>query len=829
MRAFLFTFLIAFSLGLQVPTKAAAQIDLEVEACVPRAVSVESPGGSGVPPFRMSFEYDAKGKLRICPGAILGTDQISGSATLGKLVNGKRTFTVAAKGMTIKSLSISLKGEVGAAQAACVYRGSAGQVTVKDLPVTLECVSPVPVRFTLLPQVDARGKITGSGKIVSGFANDCATPAILTGVSNKTVLKWQLKQGTQRVSFTGKKGANGFIGTLAASVPPANATYKNFLFPGFQSQLKDGATRFRGSVSLAASGAYPDSAHGAVISVATDLDQNGAIEAGERFSATSDEAGEYCLECPVADGGRALLEITMEGYAPQLKVLEPIRAGAEVLNHTTLRPLVEMTFSENVATAQDGKLELVDLPPVVSTIQARVFNPACEAEQFPGEFADDRGSLLISSVFTSIEARDDAGGEVTDLRGGALLRMQVPKDTWTTLKDLRSGTGQIDCPLYYYDEAAGEWRRSEEDGWLETSQRAKIPENQLVEIQQGTYEGSVFVAGPITHLSYWNLDWPVEDHACITGRVVDESGLPVAGASVEIRGLSYTGSTSGQVTGADGRFCADVMRSEVQGEDVDGNGKTGETQQVTIGVSHQGQVYRFGPYGTPISQATCEDGGCQDIGSLRLAAANRLTAELCTITGTARFAEDSAPVINATVFGFDDALDPEIFFQFFTNSAISFVAATDAGGKFTLMIPAMGGPTVSLSYNASIGDNTWETGYATVQLTNAASVSVSLEVERYRTSTILDHSGAQVGVVIQHGREVSGYVDLLVDDLLCWAVPPETGAGPWPSVPGDSVSWDLHVYDGEDEIIESIVFTATTAIGGTWSTTGVSRAGTWGN
>jgi hypothetical protein len=95
--------------------------------------------------------------------------------------------------------------------------------------------------------------------------------------------------------------------------------------------------------------------------------------------------------------------------------------------------------------------------------------------------------------------------------------MQVPKDTWNTLKDLRSGNAQVDVPLYYFDEQTGEWKRSTSDGWLEASTGEKIAENQLASIRGGSFAGAVYVAGLITHLSYWNLDWPVETHGCVTG------------------------------------------------------------------------------------------------------------------------------------------------------------------------------------------------------------------------------------------------------------------------------------------------------------------------
>jgi len=826
--------LIPFLLALSIVADAlrAAQADFEFQAAVPRVISLQSPGGQGVPPLTMSFRYDAKGKILLNSGAMAGTEPITGTATVGKLVKGVRSYTVTAKGTTLKKLSFTIKGDVGKTYATCKYSGPNGRVTLTNLPIALEVVSPVMIHFSLTSQLDARGKISGSGKIESGFGNDSTVPAVLTGSSNKTSLSWQLKQGTQRLSFAGKKGTNCFYGTLVATIPPASGSYKSFIFEGFEGKPTGGSTKFRGSISEGATSVgLPTAASGATITVSSDLNKNGTIEPSERFTATADQDGKYSLSCAVVDGGRALVEVNQSGFATQLKVLDPVRAGAEIVNNLTLRPLSEMTVTSTGATAPDGKLELINLPAEVSEVKARVFNPATEAEQFPGEFADDRGSLLVSSVFTAIEARDSNGAEVTDLGSGSTLRLQVPKDTWSTLRDLRNGTGQIDCPLYYYDEATGQWKRSNQDGWLEDAQGLKIPEARLAELREGTYDGKVYVVGPITHLSYWNLDWPVETHACITGVVVDSSGNPVAGATVTVRGATYTGSTSPKVTGPDGRFCADLMRSELAGEDVDGNGRNGETHQVNISVSWQGQLYNFGPYNNPTAQATCGNGGCTELSPLRLGQANLLTVGLCTITGTARFADDGAPVPNASVFAYDELLESDVFFQFLTNPAVRFFATTDANGAFSLTVPTLSGPTIVAAYSHAVGANTQESGQGMVQAAGCPATPVSLQVERYRNTAILDSAGEHVGSFFQHGSEVGGYVYLSVGNKLYWAVPPEDQPFQLPSQPGASVTWSLHTVDagGADTVIGTIVFTATTAIGGTWQSTGVSLNGTWGN
>ena len=179
---------------------------------------------------------------------------------------------------------------------------------------------------------------------------------------------------------------------------------------------------------------------------------------------------------------------------------------------------------------------------------------------------------LVSSVFASLQATDDSGNVIRKLGAQSILRMRVSSDSWSTLGDLRSGTGKIDVPLFSFNETTGQWERAASDGWLEDGAGSIIPESELSAIRDGSYAGSVYAVGNIDHLSYWNVDWPVESHGCVQGTIVDENGNPVSGATVRVEGVTYDGSAFPVVTGSDGSFCADVLRSEAPDEDLDGDG-----------------------------------------------------------------------------------------------------------------------------------------------------------------------------------------------------------------------------------------------------------------
>jgi len=278
-------------------------------------------------------------------------------------------------------------------------------------------------------------------------------------------------------------------------------------------------------------------------------------------------------------------------------------------------------------------------------------------------------------------------------------------------------------------------------------------------------------------------------------------------------------------------LCADLMRSENPGEDIDGNGTTGEGHQANISVSYQGRLFNFGPFNNPTSQSTCQNGGCFDIGQLRLTQDKQLTVGLCTVNGIARSSEGGAPVANAMVFAYDELLEPDIFYQWFTNPAVTFFATTDANGAFSLTAPTLSGLTVFVSYSQSLGANTHEAGHGMVQTSGCPQSSLNVEVDRYRTTAVLNNTGEHVGSFYQQGSEVSGFVYLTIGSKVYWAVPPDDQPFRLPSQPGAAVTWSLHSIGGSgtDTVVGTITFTATTAIGGTWQSTGVALSGTWGN
>jgi hypothetical protein len=238
-------------------------------------------------------------------------------------------------------------------------------------------------------------------------------------------------------------------------------------------------------------------------------------------------------------------------------------------------------------------------------------------------------------------------------------------------------------PLYAFDEARGTWVR---DGAaaLEDDAAVLIPESALASIRSGDFTGGVVARGQVNHFSYWNVDWPIESHACLNGRLLTADGAPAAGAMVTVRGATYTGTTT-TTTDADGRFCVDVLRSEGAGEDVDQDGVAGETQRVAIRAVHLGHVYDLGEAAVPQQSATC-NAGCGTIGEVSLTVDRELVPSLCTFTAVVRD-RDGQPVPDMLVFASDDTVDVELTLELCADTPLGFclsTGTTDAEGKVSL-------------------------------------------------------------------------------------------------------------------------------------------------
>lgn len=449
-----------------------------------------------------------------------------------------------------------------------------------------------------------------------------------------------------------------------------------------------------GSVfALASGGGNPLS--GAEVRAGVDRNGDGQLTGDEAVSVTTDDDGKYSLSMKVNAGEKLVVRFSGDGVAPYIKTIK-VAPWAELPLNASLRQLESLDCDSEGMTkkcALDGnKVSLTGLADGTRG-DARLFNPVKEINAFPGAFDDADGNLLLSNSFTSINLERN-GEAVTTLDTPADLRMRIPQETWKLIMDLHPGNDRIEIPLYAFDEAKGEWLRQGE-GFLETSAGGVIPEAKLAEIRAGTFTEGVTACGKVSHFSYWNVDWPISTKQCVTGVILGDDDKPAEGATVTISGVTYTGISEPVTVGADGRFCADVMKSEAPGEDVDQDGISGETQRVRLRISYGGKLYDGGEVELPTNAATCEGGGCHDLGDVKLEVAKELVPSICKVTGKVKD-NLNAPVEGVHVFFSDPSVPEEVRSDLcgFASLNCTLFAISGSDGTYEVSTPVLDGSTL---------------------------------------------------------------------------------------------------------------------------------------
>ena len=65
----------------------------------------------------------------------------------------------------------------------------------------------------------------------------------------------------------------------------------------------------------------------------------------------------------------------------------------------------------------------------------------------------------------------------------------------------------------------------------------------------------------MTHFSWWNVDQPMNEHACLCVSVQDKNNAPMAGSQLVAEGVSYNGMSRPVRTDTNGQACVTVKRS----------------------------------------------------------------------------------------------------------------------------------------------------------------------------------------------------------------------------------------------------------------------------
>jgi hypothetical protein len=477
---------------------------------------------------------------------------------------------------------------------------------------------------------------------------------------------------------------------------------------------------------------------GATIEDRIDLDGNGTISQNERFQTESQSEGQYQLNVQTQSERNLVVSFQANGYAESHHTLQ-IENGGTVEVEAKLHSVDPLECRGSRCSLRDRSLVIEGLPQGVSG-SGQTFNPVTEASAFPGSFEDDQGNLLISGVFATIDLEDENGNEIDQLQDPVDLEMRVPRDTWSVMRDIQSGNGQIDVPLYSFGENDGEWKR---DGGaiLVDGEGSTIDESQLEAIKSGNYNGAIHATGEVQHFSYWNVDWPVSSHGAIKGRIVGPNGSPAPGATVIPRGITYNGSSTPQQVGPNGTFCFEVMRSEGPNEDVDQDGTNGETQKIAIRGLQNGDVYDLGEVEVSKQQATCDEPDqAQDVGDLTLDESSKLQPRVCEFDVTVRDLQGT-PVSEQTIWGYPEG---GLSYQVLQNLCFDPNGGSNQQCQLSAQTDSQGKATLKVAFLDSIGIGAW-----------AANVNSNAQSSfRYGSRSVLDCPSQGIDLTLDRGWDV---------------------------------------------------------------------------
>ncbi len=249
-------------------------------------------------------------------------------------------------------------------------------------------------------------------------------------------------------------------------------------------------------------------------------------------------------------------QVTLDGTASLSVDIKPVEAVVETPVTTSSPTLTVTTPNQNVT---------VDIPTPAATlggagtlsVEVTTGNPKVERDVFPGDFlatdpaASTGPALGLSSIaFTEVKATNAATGqEITNLAAPATLTIKIPEGTINPATGSLFQAGDL-VPIWGFEATTGLWSRGR------TSAGADI-NGTVVTCPTGLC--CVFT---VPHFSWWNMDYPLVQRHCLTGRVVDGAGNPVAQASVTARGVSQNYEFGGY-SDSNGFYAIDVFRGTV--------------------------------------------------------------------------------------------------------------------------------------------------------------------------------------------------------------------------------------------------------------------------
>ena len=386
--------------------------------------------------------------------------------------------------------------------------------------VSIADITPIAMYYGQEVPPDGENTLVG---VVDGSGNGVVDIADITpiAVGYMTEVAYYVVEGTQslldpwqyvvEVPFDDAIG----IGRLRYEVPLYSLDYQTYHITPYNSANEAGVT----SVDTLSS-------HSIEVSGTVEWDTGGVVEGAWVTATTSD--GSSVGEIATDASGAFIIELAPVVFnikvSVEAEIVEPT-TGLTITNFDTTERIVnegsvdsvlvvlpdpagsELVMNGTEAVSADGDIVIGNLDADIAQVYARSYEPDENPEAFPGEFADDGGFELNSSVFMWITAQDTLGEQVTYPDNPADVELEIPPTQWGDIDDIIPNNDQIDVPIYDFNYETGEWE-SQPDGFLVDESGAPIPEEEEGNIIAGTYPGRIFAAFATDHFSFKNVDYP---------------------------------------------------------------------------------------------------------------------------------------------------------------------------------------------------------------------------------------------------------------------------------------------------------------------------------
>lgn len=209
-------------------------VQVDVSTLVPKITSLDAtvPAPGGPVDVHANVEYDRKGRLGCTGTCTVGDSVVDLSGRVSVTRDGNvATFTLRATDGTVK---VVVSVDLATGRATVRYAGPDGSVKAADVPVTVGGVGvPVFADLRIFASADDRGRVKGYVQVVSPYGDGTPVEIPLKGRLVGDQLTLKIKKGSVKVTFTGTRQGDVFVGTLNATIPPSRSVDTVFVLPAF--------------------------------------------------------------------------------------------------------------------------------------------------------------------------------------------------------------------------------------------------------------------------------------------------------------------------------------------------------------------------------------------------------------------------------------------------------------------------------------------------------------------------------------------------------------------------------------------------------------------